>query len=66
MKDAYAPYWGFSIWDFGTGSVGSFWPVFQEYYRPAQAIGFKFSYFNTLSTTTLLSIVYLFQFLNPP
>lgn len=31
MKDAYAPYWGFSMWDFGTGSVGSFWPVFQEY-----------------------------------
>ena len=26
MKDAYAPYWGFSMWDFGTGSVGSFWP----------------------------------------
>ena len=45
MKDAYAPYWGFSMWDFGTGSVGSFWPVFQEYYPPAQAIDFKFSYF---------------------
>ena len=45
IKDAYAPYWGFSMWDFGTGSVGSFWPVFQEYYPPAQAIDFKFSYF---------------------
>ena len=45
IKDAYAPYWGFSMWDFGTGSIGSFWPVFQEYYPPAQAIDFKFSYF---------------------
>ena len=25
LKDAYAPYWGFSKWDFAIGSAGSFW-----------------------------------------
>ncbi len=45
MKDAYAPYWGFSMWDFSIGSLGSFWPVFQEYHEPLKAIDFKFSYF---------------------
>tara|TARA_B100000902_G_C27250963_1_gene885237 strand:- start:68 stop:976 length:909 start_codon:yes stop_codon:yes gene_type:complete len=45
LKDAYAPYWGFSKWDFGIGSVGAFWPVLQNYYKPLQAFNFKFSYF---------------------
>ena len=30
LKDAYAPYWGFSKWDFAIGSAGSFWPVLQN------------------------------------
>tara|TARA_Y100000994_G_scaffold247513_1_gene253056 strand:+ start:942 stop:1829 length:888 start_codon:yes stop_codon:yes gene_type:complete len=45
LKDAYAPYWGFSKWDFAIGSAGSFWPVLQNYYQPLQALNFKFSYF---------------------
>ena len=28
MKDAYAPYWGFSRWDLAFGSAGAFWPVY--------------------------------------
>ena len=43
LKDAYAPYWGFSKWDFAIGSAGSFWPVLQNYYQPLQALNFKFS-----------------------
>ena len=27
LKDAYAPYWGFSKWDFISGSAGSFFPI---------------------------------------
>ena len=49
LKDAYAPYWGFSKWDFGVGSAGSFWPVVQHYFEPAQALNFKFSYFKSSS-----------------
>lgn len=45
LKDAYAPYWGFSKWDLTIGSVGSFWPVAQYYSKSANAINFKFSYF---------------------
>lgn len=45
LKDAYAPYWGFSKWDMAFGSAGAFWPVFQHYFKPAQAFNFKFSYF---------------------
>lgn len=45
MKDAYAPYWGFSKWDLATGSAGSFWPVAQHYNDDLKAINFKFSYF---------------------
>jgi hypothetical protein len=50
LKDAYAPYWGFSKWDFGVGSAGSFWPVVQHYYEPARALNFKFSYFKSSSS----------------
>jgi hypothetical protein len=45
LKDAYAPYWGFSKWDLGLGSAGAIWPIIQYYVRPARAIDFKFSYF---------------------
>ena len=45
MKDAYAPYWGFSKWDLALGSAGSFWPVAQYYNTDLKAINFKFSYY---------------------
>ena len=45
MKDAYAPYWGFSKWDLIIGSTGSFWPVAQYYNTDLKAINFKFSYY---------------------
>tara|TARA_B100000780_G_scaffold4586_1_gene3702 strand:+ start:61483 stop:62370 length:888 start_codon:yes stop_codon:yes gene_type:complete len=45
MKDAYAPYWGFSKYDLGLGSLGSFWPVMQSYSKGLSALNFKFSYF---------------------
>jgi hypothetical protein len=45
MKDAYAPLWGFSIWDFGAGSVGAFVPYFERYSPLGQFVDFKFSYY---------------------
>ena len=45
MKDAYAPYWGFSKWDLAIGSAGAFWPVAQYYNHNLKAINFKFSYY---------------------
>ena len=45
MKDAYAPYWGFSRWDLAIGSAGALWPVAQYYYDDLKAINFKFSYY---------------------
>ena len=45
MKDAYAPYWGFSKWDLALGSAGSIWPVAQYYNDDLKAINFKFSYY---------------------
>ena len=45
MKDAYAPYWGFSKWDLALGSTGSFWPVAQYYNDDLKAINVKFSYY---------------------
>ena len=45
MKDAYAPYWGFSKWDFALGSLGSAWPVAHYYSDNLRAINFKFSYY---------------------
>jgi hypothetical protein len=45
LKDAYAPYWGFSKWDLGLGSAGAIWPMIQHHIRSARAIDFKFSYF---------------------
>ena len=45
MKDAYAPYWGFSKWDFALGSLGSLWPVAQYYKPDLKKVNFKFSYY---------------------
>ncbi len=45
MKDAYAPYWGFSQWDLALGSAGAIWPVAQYYNDDLKAINFKFSYY---------------------
>ena len=45
MKDAYAPYWGFSKWDLVLGSAGAFWPVAQHYNDHLEAVRFKFSYY---------------------
>ena len=45
MKDAYAPYWGFSVWDFGTGSIGALVPVAERCWKPMKYIDFKMSYY---------------------
>ena len=45
IKDAYAPYWGFSKWDLAFGVSGSLWPVAQYYYDFLKGINFKFSYY---------------------
>ena len=45
MKDAYAPYWGFSKWDLALGSAGAFWPVAQHYNDHLEAVSFKLSYY---------------------
>jgi hypothetical protein len=45
MKDAYAPYWGFSLWDFGAGSVGALVPLGKRYWKPMQKIETKMSYY---------------------
>ena len=45
MKDAYAPYWGFSKWDLALGSAGSLWPVLQYHNEDFNAISFKLSYY---------------------
>ncbi len=45
MKDAYAPYWGFSTWDLALGSTGALWHVAQYHNNNLQAINFKFSYY---------------------
>ncbi len=45
MKDAYAPYWGFSLWDFGAGTLGALVPFAEHYWKPMEYIDFKFSYY---------------------
>ncbi len=50
VKDAYAPYWGFSKWDVIAGSAGSFWPLIQHYNKEANALNFKFSYYKRSNT----------------
>ena len=50
LKDAYAPYWGFSKWDLGCGTLGSFWPVIKHYNSFLNPINFKFSYYRHTDT----------------
>ena len=45
MKDAYAPYWGFSVWDFGAGTIGAFVPYAERYWGAMEYIDFKMSYY---------------------
>ena len=45
MKDAYAPYWGFSVWDFGIGAIGALVPVAERYWKPMKYFDFKISYY---------------------
>ena len=45
LKDGYAPYWGFSVWDFGAGTIGSFVPYAERYWPVMEYIDFKFSYY---------------------
>ena len=45
MKDAYAPYWGFSIYDFGAGTIGAIVPYAERYWKPMEYIDFKMSYY---------------------
>ena len=50
MKDAYAPYWGFSKWDLATGSAGAFLPL-AKYHSPIiNAFDLKFSYWKQHNT----------------
>ena len=44
MKDAYAPYWGFSTLDFTIGSVGAFLPIAKYYSPTLRAFDVKLSY----------------------
>ena len=47
MKDAYAPYWGFSILDFSAGALGSLVPITERYWEPMKYIDFKVSYYKS-------------------
>ena len=44
MKDAYAPYWGFSTLDLTIGSVGAFLPIAKYYSPTLRAFDLKLSY----------------------
>ncbi|MBC8266814.1 MAG: DUF2279 domain-containing protein [Flavobacteriales bacterium] len=50
MKDAYAPYWGFSKWDLAIGSTGAFLPVIKYYSPTLNAIDIKLSYWKRHNT----------------
>jgi len=45
IKDAYAPYWGFSSWDLALGTAGAVWPILQYQNPNLRSINFKFSYY---------------------
>ena len=45
IKDAYAPYWGFSKLDLAFGAAGSLFPVIQFYNNNFKDMYFKFSYY---------------------
>lgn len=46
LKDAYAPRWGFSVWDVVSGSIGSFFFLAKHYSPIIKAIDVKFSYWH--------------------
>ena len=39
------PYWGFSVWDFGAGTIGAFVPYAERYWGAMEYIDFKMSYY---------------------
>ncbi|MCU0423713.1 MAG: YfiM family protein [Bacteroidia bacterium] len=45
LKDAFAPTYGFSLGDWGAGTLGSCIPLLQHYYPKTKAITFKMSYY---------------------
>lgn len=45
MKDAYGPYYGFSILDLSSGTLGSLSIVARTYFPKADLVDFKFSYY---------------------
>ncbi len=44
MKDGYAPRWGFSLYDVGSGSLGALYPTAKRYLPVFGAVDVKFSY----------------------
>ena len=50
MKDAYAPYWGFSTLDLTIGSAGAFLPIAKYYFPTLRAFDVKFSYWKQHNT----------------
>ncbi len=45
IKDGYSPTWGFSVYDWMSGSLGSFYPYFQSKSRFLKALDIKYSYY---------------------
>ncbi len=45
IKDGFAPYWGFSVWDVGAGTVGSLYPVAKQHSELLATTDVKLSYF---------------------
>ena len=45
IKDGYSPNWGFSVYDWMSGSLGSFYPYFQSKSRFLKALDVKYSYY---------------------
>lgn len=45
IKDGYSPTWGFSVYDWMSGSIGSFYPYFQSKSRFLSAVDIKYSYY---------------------
>jgi len=50
MKDAYAPYWGFSTLDLTIGYAGAFLPISKYYFPKLRAFDVKFSYWKQHNT----------------
>jgi len=45
LKDAYAPTWGFSVWDVTSGTLGGFYPMARRYVPiPFAYVDIKYSY----------------------